>query len=160
MMRSALVEAKVGVSQVRAALDKTRAQLGHERAEVETAQRRGRMAADIHDDETARVAERYAAKHQERVGMLERKLESQTSELSLAEQELAEMTDQFHAMASGGASAGARSAGTASAAGGEPDAPDAALESDLAGLERAADRTAREVDAERRLEELKRRMGR
>lgn len=159
MMRDALVEAKVGVSQVRAALDKTRAQLEHERADVETALRRGRMAADIHDDETARVAERYAAKHTERVGMLERKLEAQTSELALAEQELAEMTDQFHAMAGGGSSsAGAGSAPAAAASG--PDSPDAALESDLAGLERAADRSAREADAERRLEELKRRMGR
>lgn len=160
MMRDALVEAKVGVSQVRAALDKTRVQLEHERADVETALRRGRLAAEIHDDETARVADRYATKHQERVGMLERKLEAQTSELALAEQELAEMTDQFHAMASGGGGGASAGATTAPAAGSEPGSPDAALESDIAGLERAADRSAREADAERRLEELKRRMGR
>ena len=167
MMRDALVEAKVGVSQVRAAIDKTRAQLEHERSELDTALRRGRMAADIHDDETARVAERYGAKHRARVGMLERKLEAQTSELLLAERELSEMTDQFQAMASGGGGVGAvpraGSAWPATGEGegeGEGEGSEAALNADLAGLERAADRTAREADAERRLEELKRRMGR
>jgi hypothetical protein len=161
MMRDALVDAKVGVSQVRAAIDKTRVQLEHERSELETAMRRGRMAADIHDDETSRIAERYAAKHRERVGMLERKVEAQTSELSLAEQELSEMTDQFHAMASGGGATGTGARpGGASPAGAGLDSPNAGLDADLAGLERAADRSAREADAERRLEELKRRMGR
>lgn len=163
MMRDALVEAKVGVSQVRAALDKTRVQLEHERAEVQTAVRRGRMASDIHDAETARIAERYAAKHQERVAMLERKLEAQATELSLAEQELSEMTDQFHAMSTGGGTGAGTGPGTGAAssgAGSEPESPDGALEADLAGLRRAADRSAREADAERRLEELKRRMGR
>jgi len=158
MMREALVEAKVSVAQVRSALDKTRAQLARERAEVETARRRGRMAAEIRDEETVRVAERYAVKHEERVAMLERKLESQTAELALAEQELAEMAGQYQEMASGGRGAvGSTPSATESPL---PESPDASLESDLAGLRRSADRSAREADAERRLEELKRRMGR
>jgi len=163
MMRQALVDAKVGVSQVRDALDATRAQLAREQKELETAERRGRMAAEIHDEETARIAERYATKHRGRAAMLERKLEAQAAELALAEQELAEMTEQFHAMAAGGG--GVRGAampdGVASASN-DPLAgsTDASLDADLAALRRAAERTAREADAERRLEELKRRMGR
>ena len=163
MMRQALVEAKVGVSQVRDALDGTRAQLAREQKELETAERRGRMAAEIRDDETVRIAERYATKHRGRVAMLERKLEAQTSELALAEQELAEMTEQFHAMAAGGGVRGVGAVpGGAPSATSDPlaESTDASLDADLAGLRRAAEQTAREADAERRLEELKRRMGR
>jgi len=162
MMREALVEAKVGVSQVRAAIEATRALLAREHTELETAQRRGRMATDIHDDETARVAGRYAAKHADRIAMLERKLEAQTSELALAEQELLEMTEQFHAMASGGGAGAPGLGGSPSSATTAPQSEpaDAALDADFAGLRRAAEQTAREADAERRLEELKRRMGR
>lgn len=158
MMRQALVEAKVGVSQVRAAIDATRAQLAHEQKELETAERRGRMAAEIRDGETARIAERYATRHRERVAVLERKLEAQGSELALAEQELEEMTEQFHAMAAGGGARGMGVPGGASSA--TPDPLAESLDADLAGLRRAAEQTAREADAERRLEELKRRMGR
>ena len=162
MMRQALVDAKVGVSQVRDALDATRAQLAREQRELETAERRGRMAAEIHDEETARIAERYATKHRGRAAMLERKLEAQASELALAEQELAEMTEQFHAMAAGGGVRGAAMPDGAASASNDPLAgsTDASLDADLAALRRAAERTAREADAERRLEELKRRMGR
>ena len=162
MMRQALVDAKVGVSQVRDALEATRARLAREQKELETAERRGRMAAEIHDEETARIAERYATKHRGRAAMLERKLEAQASELALAEQELAEMTEQFHAMAAGGGVHGAGVSGGAPSASSDPLAgsTDASLDAELAGLRRAAERTAREADAERRLEELKRRMGR
>jgi len=120
------------------------------------------MAAEIHDEETARIAERYATKHRGRAAMLERKLEAQASELALAEQELAEMTEQFHAMAAGGGVRGAAMPDGAASASNDPLAgsTDASLDADLAALRRAAERTAREADAERRLEELKRRMGR
>lgn len=160
MMREALVEAKVGVSEVRAAIGMTRAQLEHEQTELETARRRGKMAADIHDAETVRLAERYATKHQDRIAMLERKLQAQTSELALAEQELAEMTEQFHSMASGAGLPGVGGPSPSSASSSPSESADASLDADLAGLRRAADRSAREADAERRLEELKRRMGR
>jgi hypothetical protein len=162
MMRQALVDAKVGASQVRDALAATRAQLAREQKELETAERRGRMASEIRDEETARVAERYAAKHRGRLAMLGRKLEAQTSELALAEQELAEMTEQFHAMATGGGVRGAGVPAGAPSAKSDPLAEwtVASLDADLAGLRRAAEQTAREAEAERRLEELKRRMGR
>jgi hypothetical protein len=147
MMRDAIVEAKVGVSQVRAALDATRAQLEHERRELDTVRRRGRLAADIGDQETVRVAAQFEQRHLARVEVLERKLAAQESELALAEREVEEMTAQLRSMA----------------AGPNPTAttvPELDAEPDLDALERAAQRAARESAAERQLEELKRRMGR
>lgn len=153
MMRSALIEAKVGVSQVRDALGATSAHLDRERVELDTTRRRSRLALQVHDDETVQIAERFVHKHEERIGVLERKLEAQRAELALAESELAEMTEQFRAMASGGGGVvGAES--DATAPGG-----DASLEQDLNGLRRQAEQSAREADADRRLQELKRRMG-
>jgi hypothetical protein len=147
MMRDAIVEAKVGVSQVRAALDATRAQLEHERRELDTVRRRGRLAADIGDQETVRVAAQFEQRHLARVEVLERKLAAQESELALAEREVEEMTAQLRSMA-----AGANPTATT--------VPELDAEPDLDALERAAQRAARESAAERQLEELKRRMGR
>jgi hypothetical protein len=146
MMRDAVVEAKVGVSQIRDALAKTSAQLDYELRELETVRRRGRLAADIGDQETVRVAAQFEERHRERVEVLERKRAAQESELALAEREVAEMTAQLRSMAAG--------AGPAAAP------PEVELEPDLDALERAADRAARESLAERQLDELKRRMGR
>ena len=141
MMRNALVDAKVGVSQVRAALESTRAQLVRERAELETAQRRRGLAAGIRDEETVRVAERFVVKHGERVVVLERKLEAQQAELALAERELQEMSDQFRSMAAGGA--------PVSPAGSDP-LPDDTLAADLDSLRRRAEHSAREAEADRK----------
>lgn len=158
MMREALVEAKVGVARVRDAVATTRAHLEHERAELETVRRRGRLAAEIHDAETVDVAARFEKRHSERIGVLERKLAAQEAELALAERELDEMSDQFRAMAAGGGAPPSSSTAPAGAA--APAEGDAALESDLDALRRQSERTAREADAARQLEELKRRMGR
>jgi hypothetical protein len=148
MMRDAIVEAKVGVSQIRSALDATRAQLEHERRELDTVRRRGRLAADIGDQETVRVAAQFEQRHLARVEVLERKLAAQESELALAEREVDEMTAQLRAMASGAGPAASTTP------------PELDAEPDLEALERAAARAARESAAERQLDELKRRMGR
>lgn len=150
MMRAALVEAKVGVSRVRAALDATQAQLAHERDELETVRRRGRLATEIHDGETARIAARFEQKHSERVAVLERKAAAQESELALAERELAEMAEQFRAM----------SGGVAPPPPPPPSAePDDHLAQDIDAMRRTSERATREADAQQRLEELKRKMG-
>ncbi|HEX6534892.1 MAG TPA: hypothetical protein VF041_09845 [Gemmatimonadaceae bacterium] len=162
MMREAIVEAKVGVSQIRDARELTRAQLERERTELDTVRRRGQLAATIHDEETVRVAARYEQRHAERVAVLERKLVSQGDELALAEREVEEMTAQLRAMASGGVPpggampAGAPAEGADAGAGAEGDAE---RPSDDA-LRREVERAARESLASRQLEELKRRMGR
>jgi hypothetical protein len=94
-LREALIEAKVGVSTMRHALDATERELERERGQLADAERRGRLAAEVPDPETVAVAERFAARHRERVGVLERKLVVQRDELMLAEREVAEMLTEY-----------------------------------------------------------------
>ena len=149
MMRDALVEARVGLAAVRTSVESTRAQLAAERAELETVRRRGRLAAEIADAETVQVALTFERRHTERVEVLVHKLAAQEEELSLTEREVAEMTAQFRAAAAG---IDPFASGRVAASPADDD--------DVADAERRqAERQARESDAERRLAELKRRMG-
>ena len=96
-MREALLEAKVGVSTMRAALSATERELESERRQLADAERRGRLAREVPDPETVSVADRFTARHRERVGVLERKLVVQRDELALAEREVAEMLAEYRA---------------------------------------------------------------
>jgi hypothetical protein len=155
MMREALVDAKVGLSQSRAARDAVSAQLARERAELATVQRRGQLAAGINDTETVRLANEYERKHSERIVVLEGKLAALEQEVALVERETAEMSAQLKNLVGGGE---ASASSSAPAAGGE-DSADTSDLSELDSLRRSADRSAREADAENRLADLKRRMG-
>jgi hypothetical protein len=159
-MREAVVEAKVGVREIRDALARSEAELASERTQLADAERRGRLAAEIQDQETVTVAERFAARHREHVAVLERKVAAQRDELALAERDLAEMQAQLERAARerGPAGAAARSADAAwrdieAAGGARPgvDPKDELLRADL-------DRQRREAQADRQLEELKKRM--
>ncbi|HYF40560.1 MAG TPA: hypothetical protein VD930_12775 [Gemmatimonadales bacterium] len=97
LLREALLEAKVGVSTMRSALAATERELEAERRQLADAERRGRLAGEIPDPETVAVAERFVARHRERVGVLERKLVVQRDELMLAEREAAEMLSEYRA---------------------------------------------------------------
>ena len=154
MMREALVDAKVGLSQSRAARDAASAQLARERTELATVLRRGQLAAGINDAETVRLAAEYERKHTERIAVLERKLAALEQEVALVERETAEMTAQLKRLTGAGDTA----APSAPDLQGE-DSPEANDLSELDSLRRSADRTAREADAESRLADLKRRMG-
>ncbi|MEP6691876.1 MAG: hypothetical protein ABJD07_12030 [Gemmatimonadaceae bacterium] len=150
MMKDALVEARVGLAQVRDAIALTERRLSHERRELETTARRGKMAADIRDAETAGVAARFALKQGERVAVLERKLGAQRGELVLVEREVEEMTAQLKSAAANPSSVAT-----------PPPMRDLSETLDHAdSLSRDMDRAARESAAERQLDELKRRMGR
>ncbi len=149
LMKDALVEARVGLSQVRDALAHTEKQLEYERTELATTMRRGKLAADVKDQETVDVAARFALKQTERIAVLERKLDAQRGELALVEREVEEMTAQLK-----------QAAAAPSGLGGMPKAPDLEPPSDSDSLRRDIDRAARESTAERQLDELKRRMGR
>src|SRR5690606_37892912 len=72
-----------------------RTALAQEREQLERAERRGRLAADINDAETVRVAEEVAAKHRERVVVLEQKVAAAEAELGLRRREADEMMRQF-----------------------------------------------------------------
>lgn len=146
-LREALLEAKIGVSTVRDALGATERELASERKQMGDAERRGRLAAAVPDSETVALAERFAARHRERVMVLERKLEVQREELALAEREVAEMAGLYRAAVGGSPSKSVdaawrdlQSAGGARSTADDPDLDrrqrDEAVEAQLAYLKR------------------------
>ena len=158
-MREAVVDAKVAVAEIRGAVTRTDAELAAERQRLADAERRGRLAAEIQDQETVQVAERFAAKHRERAGVLERKLAAQREELALAERELTEMQGQLKtadrgATPVGGASSTEQAWRDLQAAGGAR--PDVDLQQEL--LKHDIDRVARERAADEQLDLLKKKI--
>jgi hypothetical protein len=154
-MKDTLATARVGLGDLRTALEQTRSRLATELAELETVRRRKGLAARISDVETVTVAERFETHHAERVVVLERKLAAQEEELQLAEREVAAMAAELRAAfsrrtTSHGAGAAADAA-TVDAAG--------AAAEELDRMARARTRADRDAEAARKLEELKRRMG-
>lgn len=158
-MREAVVDAKVAVQEIREAIARTEREIVLEQQRLADAERRGRLAGEIQDEETVTVAERFTAKHRERAGVLERKLVAQREELALTERELAEMQNQLtSAERDRPAMEADRSAERAwrdvQAAGGARPGTD--LQDEL--LKSEMDRAAREAAAGRQLEELKKKM--
>lgn len=158
MLQQAVIEARVSLSQMKDGIVATERELALERKQLEDAERRGRMALEIADQETADLAARYTTRHRERTLILERKLVVQQEELVLAERDVAEWTAQLRAakqgLASGAASVGAAWRDVESAGGTRP-------ETDLAGdlLKSNLDRAAHEAAAEEQLAHLKRKLG-
>jgi hypothetical protein len=117
----------------------------------------------VGDRETVTVAERFAATQAERVSVLEAKAEAQARELALAEREVAEMTAEFKRAAATGGMVGASGVGSVEAqAAAEADAAvdgDAGLRAELDALDARRGQVGREAEADARLAELKRRMG-
>ena len=158
-MREAVVEAKVAVAETRDAAARTQGELGHERQRLADAERRGRLAGEIRDQETVDVAARFATKHRERVSVLEHKLAALTEELALYERELADMQRQLsRAERDRPLTEADRSVDRAwrdlEAAGGARRATD--VRDEL--LKAEMDRAAREAAADRQLKELKKKM--
>lgn len=159
-MRDTLTTAKLGLDDLRAGLERSRQRLESERDELETVQRRKRLAEGIGDSETVRLAAQYEQLHAERLQVLTRKVAAQEEELAIAEREVAQMMTELRAVASG-----------ATPPSGERDVRTALdeLESELGGnsasaeeldsIARSRSRAEREAEAARKLEELKRRMG-
>lgn len=155
-MRDTLVQARVGLHDLREGVAATRRKLELERREHETVERRRRLAEGIGDTETVAIADRYVKLHAERLAVLERKLGAQEDELALAESEIESMTRDLKAASAG--------VGTMP--------PPGAAEQDPAGLEesetlrqeidslgRSQRREAADARADEMLEALKRRMG-
>ena len=161
-MRETLVQARIGLDDLRKGVKETRARLTRERAELETVRRRKQLAEGIKDAETVTIAERYEKQHAERAALLERKLETQEAELAMVEREVGEMNAEFK-LAAAGATPGV-SSGTAPDAGGTAEADDplrdsAGLGDEIDGLARARRRADAESSADEKLAALKRRMG-
>lgn len=166
-MREAMVQAKLAVNEMRAALTATEQRLRHEQTELDTVRRRLGLAADIGDHETVAVAERFAAQHADRVTVLESKRMVQQQELALAEREYESMSADLRRVMSGVApeASGTQASSAEAATARDVDAllGDAPLPSDdplAAPPPSRRTRSDREADAEARLADLKRKLGR
>jgi hypothetical protein len=157
-MKSTLVQAKLGVDDLREALGISRRKLENEQRELATVRRRKELAAGINDAETVSVAERFERQHTERVLILEQKIAVQSRELEVAERELDVMKAELRNAISGIPASGGTRGGDPLA---EPleDTSGARTREEIDSLARERARSDREADAARRLDELKRRMG-
>lgn len=155
-MRDTLVQAKASLNGLRDGLARTRRQLEAEERELATVRRRRDLANGIGDRETVEIAKRYEETHAKRVEIVRQKLSAQEAELAMAEREVETMTAELKAAAIGTGSAAPT--GPSIDPGVDPDSADADMHAEIDALRRTRERSAREADAERRLEELKRRM--
>lgn len=169
-MRETLVQARMGLDDLRKGVEETQGRLKRERLELETVRRRKQLAVGINDGETVAVAERYEKQHTERIALLERKLETQEAELAMVEREVGEMNAEFKLAAAGatpGVSAGSAAGGATAGGGGdaataavdEALGDNAGLRNEIDGLARARRRADAESTADEKLAALKRRMG-
>lgn len=158
MMKDTLVRARLALDDLRDGVEVTRKRVERERSELETIRRRRGLAQGVGDEETVRVAERFEAQQAERLAVVEQKLAAQESELALVDREVSEMKEQLKA-ALAGVGSGMR-AGTMDAATDPLDQGRAELEQQLNDLRRAERRATADADADARLAELKKRMGR
>ncbi|HEY2824655.1 MAG TPA: hypothetical protein VGI83_03830 [Gemmatimonadales bacterium] len=160
LMREAAVEARSAVDLMKRDLALVEKQLAAEREQLADVVRRGDQARQINDTETVEVAERFQAKHAEKIGVLERKAEAQRAELVLAEKELGEIVAQLKAIkesAPADANAKIEGAWRAMQAAGGARPGDELEEHEI--LKTNMDRAAREATADQQLQELKKRMG-
>lgn len=156
-MKGTIVQITMGVDDLREALSWSRKKLEAEQRELATVRRRKELATGIQDAETIAVADRFEKQHAEKVAVLEEKIAVQARELELAERELGEMKAELRK-----AMAGVPGAPTAPGEVLEDPLEDnagAAANAELDALARARTRADREAEAQRRLDEMKKNMG-
>ena len=162
-MKNTLVQAKIGLDETRDQLRLAERKLEVERRELETVRRRKELAVGINDAETIKVAERFEKQHGDKVAVLEQKIAAMTQEVALAEREVEEMKAEIRTAMIGGPAAGAAgAAGLEDPLEGVLDEDQAAsnkVRDEIDALARQRARADRDADADRRLEELKKKMG-
>jgi hypothetical protein len=159
-MKSTLIQAQLGVDDLRSAQTQTLRKLEAEKRELETVRRRRELAAGIQDQETVAVAERFEHQHQEKVTLLEEKAAVQSREVDVAERELEAMKAEFRAAMAGGPAMASPAAGQDPLEDPLGDSEDPRrVREEIDSLARQRTRAERDADAARRLEELKRKMG-
>lgn len=155
-MRDTLVQAKAGLNDLRDGLEKARFRLKTEEHELETVRRRKALAEGIGDKQTVDIAAKYEHMHTERVEILRQKVSAQEAELVLAEREVSEMSAELKGVLAG---TDPRAPGPSIESPDVLDPDGADLHDEINSLGRARAREDREAEAARRLDELKRRMG-
>ncbi|MBX3147397.1 MAG: hypothetical protein KF785_11585 [Gemmatimonadales bacterium] len=161
ILHDALVDLKVGLKDMTDALDRTVRELAAEQEHLAAALRRGQLADDINDSETATIAREFADRHRQRIGLLERKQAVQQDELALAQQEYDTLADRYRVARRGIGDAGSRGPGSEDElAGGPAGMADPTIDSEESSLLKARlDRQRAESVADAQLEMLKRKMG-
>ena len=159
-MKDTLVQARLGLDDLRDGLAKARQRLANEERELETVRRRKQLAEGIKDRETTELAAKYEQMHAERSEVLRKKVAAQEAEVALAEREVAEMSAELKAVIAG-APMPNHVGGPVSDAdlGLNDEAAASSIRSEIDALGRQRDRADREADAALRLDELKRKMG-
>jgi len=145
-LHDALVELKVAAGVNRDALAAAERELAREQQHLADAERRGRLATEIGDAETGRIADEYAARHRERVGLLERKLSVIRDELAYVEREYQSLAAQLQSVRQGV----------------PPVEPPPILEADqreLDALRMRAEREAKDQAVQQQLDLLKKKLG-
>src|SRR5450759_3837398 len=158
-MKQTLVQARMGLDDLRGGVAITRQRLEVEVRELETMRRRKSAATAINDAETVALAEKHEAVHAERTDVLRRKLEAQEAELVMVEREVSEMKAELKQAVMGAGSAAGTIADDARAEAEAVLDEGAGVAEEIDALSRAGKRSAREAEAEQKLAELKRRMG-
>ncbi len=100
-LREALIEFKAALTELHATLELSERKLTEARKNVADYERRGRLAAEIEDQETVQVAEEYLAKARERVDLLERKVLVLRDEVTIAEREYQSTKSRFQRASNG-----------------------------------------------------------
>jgi len=159
VMKDTLVQARMAMDDLREGVEQTKKRVVVEMAELETVRRRKGLARGVGDEETVRIAERFEAQHAERLAVLEQKLLAQESELAMVDREVAEMKEQLKA-AVAGVGSGMRTGTVVDTAADAIDPGRQSLEHELNDLKRAERRASADAEADARLAELKKRMGR
>lgn len=135
-MQQDLNAARAALSRLQADIAQSKKDLAGEEESEQTARRRAEMAQRIDDEETARIALEFAARHAQRADILRRKATVLEEELVMRQEELGAMEQQVKD---------------------QPPQPSEKLAADDFDF-RKLDRERREKEAEARLEELKKRM--
>jgi len=144
--REALVELKVAAGQSRDALGVAERELASQEQQLADAERRGQLARNIGDAETARIAGEFAARHRERIELLRRKVGVIRDELAFIDREYQSVAADYRTPASGVAPQPASP---------EPDLDDG----ELRHLDYRAEREKVERAVRAQLEALKKKMG-
>jgi len=159
-MKDTLVQARLGLDDLRGGLAKTRQRLANEEQELATVRRRKQLAEGINDRERIELAAKYEQMHAERAEVLRRKVAAQEEEVALAEREVGEMSAELKAVLAGGPAPNHVGGAVSDAELGlDEETSASSIRSEIDALGRQRDRADREADAARRLDELKRKMG-
>jgi len=146
-LNAALVDFKVAAAESRESLTSAERELALETQQLSDAERRGRLAQEIRDAETARIAGEFAARHRERAGILERKIAVIRDEIAYVEREYQSLAAQYQSARQGLGMSGA-----------PPAAESVFSDRDFDVLKAKADREATEAAVQAQLQHLKKKL--